>query len=69
MKLIQTVLTSRTTYVIIAMFVVGGLQAVTQLVPPAYLPVVEGILGLLGLYTHAISKSQLQNQVNTNNGI
>lgn len=61
MKLILTILGSRTTYVILAMFIVGGLQAVTGFLPPDVATIADALLGFLAMYTHGSTKVKLQN--------
>lgn len=43
-------LKSRTVWTIFAMFLIGGVSAVTQFIPPAFLPYIEGGLGLVATY-------------------
>lgn len=55
-KLIQ-LLKSRTVWTVVAMFVIGGTNAVTQFIPASFTPYIEGGLGLLAMYFH-VSPSQ-----------
>jgi len=41
---------SRTVWAIIAMFIIGGTEAVSGIIPPAFIPYVTGALGLLATY-------------------
>lgn len=44
------ILQSRTNWTIIVMFLIGGITAINQFIPPALLPYIEGGLGLLAMY-------------------
>jgi len=50
MDKVKTAVKSRTAWTIIAMFFIGGVEAVTQFIPGAWLPLVQGALGLLAIY-------------------
>lgn len=47
---------SRTNWTIIVMFLIGGIGAITQFIPPALLPYIEGGLGLLAMYFRVNTK-------------
>ncbi len=51
---------SRTFWTVVVMFLVGGVQAITQFIPAGLLPFVEGGLGLLATYFH-VNPSQNYN--------
>lgn len=44
------ILKSRTVWAIVAMFVIGGTEAVSGFISPIMLPYVQGALGLLATY-------------------
>ena len=46
----QKIFRSRTVWTILAMFVIGGTEAVTGVIPVAFIPYVQGALGLLATY-------------------
>lgn len=48
--MIQKLLKSRTTWVVVVAFLVGGIEAISGFIPTAFLPYVTGFLGLLTLY-------------------
>ena len=50
MEKLVKVLTSRTTWTIIVMFLIGGVHAVTQFIPVGFVTPIEGILGFLAIY-------------------
>lgn len=50
MNTIITALKSRTVWTIVAMFVIGGVNAVSALIPAGGLVYVQGVLGLLAIY-------------------
>lgn len=52
MNKIFKLLTSRTFWVIVLMFLVGGTHAITQFLPSALVMPLEGVLGLLASYLH-----------------
>lgn len=54
-------LKSRTTWTVVAMFLIGGISAVQSLIPAQYVGLVEGGLGLLAMYFH-VNPSQNYNQ-------
>lgn len=43
---------SRTFWTVVAMFLVGGVNALLPVIPPAYQAVAEAALGLLASYFH-----------------
>ena len=43
-------LKSRTTWTIVALFVIGGVQNITSFIPESIMPIVQSILGLLAVY-------------------
>jgi hypothetical protein len=52
MNKIMLALKSRTFWVVVLMFLTGGIQAISNIIPDSLLPVVEGGLGLLAAYFH-----------------
>ena len=44
------ILSSRTVWVIIVMFLIGGVNSIHGLLPGMWLPLVDGTLGILGIY-------------------
>jgi len=46
----EKILRSRTTWVIVAMFFIGGVEAVSGFIPGGFIPYVNGALALLALY-------------------
>ncbi len=48
--MILKIIKSRTNWTIVAMFVIGGVEAISGLIPGALLPYVQGVLGLLAMY-------------------
>ena len=50
MTTLMKMLMSRTVWTIVLMFLVGGIQAVTDLIPLWLLPYVQGVLGLIAIY-------------------
>ena len=49
MKLLK----SRTAWTILAMFLVGGIEAVSGFIPAGWTPLVQGVLGIAALYFKA----------------
>jgi hypothetical protein len=47
-----SLLRSRTFWTVVAMFVVGGGNAIVPILPPAFQALVEGLLGILAAYFH-----------------
>ena len=47
---IKKILSSRTNWTIVVMFVVGGVEAITAFIPTESLPYIEGLLALLAMY-------------------
>lgn len=47
-----SLLKSRTFWTLIAMFIVGGGNALLPIIPPAYQALAEGLLGILAAYFH-----------------
>lgn len=41
---------SRTVWTVIAMFIIGGVNGVHDIIPSAYITLTDGILGLLAIY-------------------
>lgn len=52
MKLITTMIKSRTFWTIVFMFVVGGLNQTTQFLSPEAATTLTGLLGILATYFH-----------------
>ena len=50
MERILKALKSRTTWTIVAMFVIGGVDAITQFIPAGLLTPIQGFLGVLAIY-------------------
>jgi len=50
MKSIIRLVSSRANWSIAAMFIIGGIEAVTGFIPGGMLPVVEMFLGILAIY-------------------
>jgi len=46
----EKIIKSRTTWTIVGMFLVGGVNAITEFIPASFLPIVEGGLGILAIY-------------------
>lgn len=51
--MIYKILTSRTLWTLVGMFVFGGLNAIAPNVPPGFQILVMALLGILGMYFHA----------------
>ena len=47
---IKKLISSRANWAVVAMFVVGGVEAINQYIPVEFLPLVEAVLGLLAIY-------------------
>lgn len=52
------ILKSRTVWTIIALFVVNGVAGITDMIPSAYLPYVNGFLGVMAVYFRISPKQQ-----------
>ena len=50
MNTIQKALTSRTVWAIVGMFFFSGLAGISGMLPPAWLPFINGLLGVLAIY-------------------
>jgi len=50
---------SRTVWVFIALFVINGIEGVRELFPGAWLPAVDAVLGLAGIYFRKNTKANL----------
>lgn len=50
MKQIPKALKSRTVWTLVVMFVIGGVEGIREAIPPQYLDVVFGVLGLVAGY-------------------
>ena len=50
MNKVTKALSSRTTWTIVAMFLIGGVNAITAFIPESALPLVQGALGILAVY-------------------
>lgn len=50
MNTIMTMLKSRTVWAVAAMFVTGGVGAISSLIPAADMVYVQGVLGLMAVY-------------------
>jgi RsiW-degrading membrane proteinase PrsW (M82 family) len=48
-----TALKSRTVWMVVFMFFVGGVAGIREMIPPTYLFFIEGILGYLAIYFRA----------------
>lgn len=59
MKLLSY-LKSRTVWVFIALFVVNGLAGVRELFPEGWLPAVDGLLVVLGIYFRVKPRQQFE---------
>lgn len=53
MSKLWKVFQSRTFWTIVVMFVVNGITGIRDLIPVAYLPFIDGALGLLAIYFRA----------------
>lgn len=52
MDKILLALKSRSAWTIVAMFLVGGIGAVHNIIPPSSVGLVDGVLGILAIYFH-----------------
>ena len=52
MQKVGYALKSRTVWTLVVMFIVSGISGIHDLIPSGWLPVVDGILGLLIVYFH-----------------
>lgn len=50
MNKVSLALKSKTTWTVVAMFVIGGTNAISSFIPSSLEPVVMGALGLLAVY-------------------
>ena len=50
MDRIKQALTSRTVWTLVVLFVINGVTGIHDLLPATWLPVVDGLLGLLAVY-------------------
>jgi len=46
----KKILKSRANWSLVAMFVIAGVEGISGLIPPSFLPVIEGLLGLMTIY-------------------
>jgi len=46
----EKIVKSRTVWVVVVMFLVGGVEAISGFIPGGFLPLVEGALGVLAIY-------------------
>lgn len=49
-NMIKKILTSRTVWTFVVLFVVNGVTGVHDLIPAGWLPAVDGLLSVLGIY-------------------
>lgn len=61
MQKIQQILKSRTVWTLVALFIVNGVSGIHDSIPVAFLPYVDGVLGLLSMYFH-VNPSQNYNK-------
>lgn len=61
MVTLSTVFKSRTTWTVVAMFVIGGVQNVVPFMPASVSDTVQGVLALAAMYFH-VNPSQVYNQ-------
>ena len=52
----KKILSSRTNWTILVIFLIGGVESITAFIPIFWLPFVEGILALAALYFHTHPK-------------
>lgn len=50
LEFIVKILKSRTVWAFVALFVINGITGVRDLIPAAWLPLIDAILGLIGIY-------------------
>ncbi len=50
MNTIKTALMSRTFWMIVAMFIIGGFQSIQSMIPAGSIVYVQGFLGMLAVY-------------------
>lgn len=55
---IIAILKSRTVWTFVALFVLNGIEGIKDQIPAGYLPLVNGIVGLLGIYFRTAPKQQ-----------
>lgn len=46
----KKIISSRANWSLMAMFVIGGVEAISGVIPASVLPVIEGLLGLMTIY-------------------
>lgn len=56
---------SRTFWTVVAMFFIGGLNAIVQVIPPDFQTVAMAVLGILATYFH-VNPTQAYGPGNTN---
>ena len=56
MEKILNIFKSRTTWTLIALFVVNGISGIHDLIPPSVLPFVDAILTMAGIYFRVVPK-------------
>jgi hypothetical protein len=54
---IKNLFTDVHTYAVFAMFLTGGIGAITQLITPSILPYVSGVLGILAIFIQQYGKT------------
>ena len=52
---------SRTVWVIVIMFLIGGVESIRVFIPVGFLPLVEGVLGILAIYFRVNPRQEFSN--------
>ena len=50
MNKIKLILCSKTVWTIVVLFIIGGVQNITQFIPENIMPIIQATLGLLAVY-------------------
>ena len=53
-------LKSRTVWTLIILFVINGIEPIRELLPGVWLPLVDGVLGILGIYFRIKPKQKFE---------
>ena len=60
MTTIKQILSSRTVWTVIVIFIINGVAGIRQYIPADWLPVVNGILSLLAIYFRIDQKTDFK---------
>lgn len=58
MEKLKLALLSRTTWTVLAMFVISGVEGVRDIIPADFLPLVNALLGLIAVYFRVNRKAE-----------